>query len=76
LHYCYGRVGSVLSQQSEVTLARDAFYRGHAIVALLKGQFADDVQLPKQLAAFDAGIAKLEQVAEQKIVQSQPHKGD
>jgi tetratricopeptide (TPR) repeat protein len=58
----YGRAGLVLAQQGEATLARDAFYRGRAIAAQLKKQFADDALLPKQLAAFDAEIAKLEQL--------------
>jgi len=56
----YGRTGLVLSRQGEAALARDAFYRGRAIVARLRKQFADDAQLPKQLTAFDAEIAKLE----------------
>jgi len=56
----YGRTGLVLARQGEATLARDAFYRGRAIVARLREQFADDAQLPKQLTAFDAEIAKLE----------------
>ncbi len=32
--------------------ARDAFYRGRAIAARLREQFADDAKLPKRLAAF------------------------
>ena len=55
----YGRIGLVLARQGEATLARDAFYRGRAIAARLRGQFADDVQLPKQLAAFDEQIATI-----------------
>ena len=62
----YGRIGLVLARQGEATLARDAFYRGRAIAARLREQFADDVQLPKQLAAFDEQITKLQQLQEHK----------
>ena len=55
----YGRIGLVLARQGDATLARDAFYRGRAIAARLREQFADDVQLPKQLAAFDKQIATI-----------------
>jgi len=55
----YGRAGSVLAQQGEATLARDTFNRGRAIAAQLTKRFPDDVQLPNQLTAFDAEIAKL-----------------
>jgi tetratricopeptide (TPR) repeat protein len=68
----YGRVGSVLAQQGEKILARDTFYRGRSILAQLKDQFADDVQLPKRLTAFDAEIANLEQAqAAQRGTQSE-----
>jgi hypothetical protein len=55
----YGRIGLVLARQADATLARDAFYRGRAIAARLREQFPDDVQLPKQLAAFDEQIATI-----------------
>ena len=69
----YGRVGSVLAQQGETRLARDTLDRGRSIIGQLKDQFADDAQLSKQLAAFDADIAKLEQAqtAERGTAQSE-----
>ena len=69
----YGRVGSVLAQQGETRLARDALERGRSIIAQLKDQFADDAQLSRQLAALDADIAKLEQAqtAERGTAQSE-----
>ena len=62
----YGRAGLVLARQGEATLARDAFSRGRAIAARLTQQFAKDALLPKQLAAFDEQITKLEQLQQHK----------
>ena len=59
----YGRVGLVFARQGEATLALDGFSQGRAIVAQLEEQFPDDAQLPNQLAALNAEIAKLKQAA-------------
>jgi len=65
----YGRVGLVFARQGEATLALDGFSQGRAIVAQLEEQFPDDAQLPNQLAALNAEIAKLKQAAKPEIAQ-------
>jgi hypothetical protein len=55
----YGRVGETLAREGKAKLALDAFFKGRSIAAELKELLPDDRQLPTQLAAFDAEIAKL-----------------
>jgi hypothetical protein len=69
-HY---KVAVVLSGQGEETLALSKFRQGRLIIARLKEHSPDSATLAKDLARFDAEIAKLAQasVVEPKAVQPQ-----
>ena len=63
----YGSIGVVLAQQGKATQAVHALNEGRAIIVRLVGQSPDNAQLPKDLAAFDAEIAKLEEASASEI---------
>jgi hypothetical protein len=53
----------VLAKQGDAPRALDVFRQGRSIIAGLAKQSPDNGQLSKDLAAFDGGIAKLEQAS-------------
>jgi len=60
----YARIASVLSSQGDTANALEQFRLGRAIIAHVLEKSADNAQLPKDLAGFDAAIANLVHVAQ------------